>query len=93
MRQSHCLTSLIQRQPRQGHGLRPLPALDRSGVCWIVPLDIDLGAEVKMTSHTDFLTLPDLTTCQFILQLNLQGRMGGALVSSTPWPLSLQLIR
>ena len=58
MRQSHCLTSLIQRQPRQGHGLRPLPALDRSGVCWIVPLDIDLGAEVKMTSHTDFLTLP-----------------------------------
>ena len=60
MRQSHCLTSLIQRQPRQGHGLRPLPALDRSGVCWIVPLDIDLGAEVKMTSHTDFLTLPEL---------------------------------
>ena len=61
MRQSHCLTSLIQRQPRQGHGLRPLPALDRSGVCWIVPLDIDLGAEVKMTSHTDFLTLPLVT--------------------------------
>ena len=58
MRQSHCPASLIQRQPRQGHGLRPLPALDRSGVCWIVPLDIDLGAEVKMTSHTDFLTLP-----------------------------------
>ena len=58
MRQSHCPASLIQRQPRQGHGLRPLPALDRSGVCWIVPLDIDLGAEVKITSHTDFLTLP-----------------------------------
>jgi hypothetical protein len=58
MRQSHCPASLIQRQTRQGHGLRPLSALDRSGVCWIGPLDIDLGAEVKITSHTDFLTLP-----------------------------------
>ena len=68
MRQSHCLTSLIQRQPRQGHGLRPLPALDRSGVCWIGPLDIDLGAEVKMTSHTDFLTLPaEPKQCRLLL--------------------------
>ena len=72
MRQSHCLTSLIQRQPRQGHGLRPLPALDRSGVCWIVPLDIDLGAEVKMTSHTDFLTLP-----------SCRARWGHALIEQT----------
>ncbi len=45
MRQSHCPASLIQRQTRQGHGLRPLSALDRSGVCWIGPISYNLLGE------------------------------------------------